>query len=329
MKNKISEICPELFCIEIPLPDRFLKSLNAYVIRSPDKNLIIDTGFNTPEAYHAMTRGLDHIGVSLDRSDIFITHSHADHFDMVPRLKRSNTRVYFNGPEISFLEKWQGMKTIAQRAFTNGFPPMDTRKAASSFPELEFDLSWLAGVHVLSQGSLLSCGPYRFFCIDTPGHSPGHICLYDEKQGVLVSGDHVLMDISPNIQCLDNHDNPLADYLASLEKVRSLKVDIVLPAHRRQFSDLDGRAGELISHHLARLDELRHIINAKPLTAYEAAREMDWDIKADNWDDFPDAQKWFAMGEALSHLRFLEARGEVCRIVDGNLTRYGKLFPSS
>ena len=323
MKNIISEVCPELFCIEIPLPDKFLKYLNSYVIRSSDRSLIIDTGFNTRDAYDAMMRGLDHIGVSPARSDIFITHSHADHFGMVSKLKEKGSRVYFNGPEIPFLENWQGLKSLVVRALDNGFPSMDIQKAGAAFPELEFDLSWLADVHVLSQGSIMAYVPYRFSCIETPGHSPGHICLYDAKQKVLISGDHVLMGISPNIQCMDTHDNPLADYLDSLEKVRRLEVDIVLPAHRRRFTDLDARVGELIAHHELRLNELRHMMNGRPLTAYEAARQMDWDIRADTWDDFPAAQKWFAMGEALSHMRYLEARGEVHRMVDGDLTRYG------
>ena len=36
---------------------------------------------------------------------------------------------------------------------------------------------------------------------------------------------------------------------------------------------------------------------------------MTWDINAKSWDDFPLMQKWFATGEALAHLRFLEHKG--------------------
>lgn len=325
MTSIVTEACADLFQIKIPLPDKFLKYLNAYVVRSPERSLIIDTGFDTREGYEAMTRGLAHIGVSPDASDIFITHCHADHFAMVPRLIRPGTRIFFNSPEIPFLENWQGLKTIAQRAFANGFPPVNTKKAAGAFPQLDFDLGWLADVEVMSQGSVLAYGAYRLSCIETPGHSPGHICLYDADHKLLVSGDHVLMDISPNIQCVGEEDNPLAHYLTSLEKIQRLDVEIVLPAHRRAFSRLAERIRELTGHHMSRLDELRRVMENVPVTAYEVAQKMRWDIRADNWEAFPAAQKWFAMGEALSHIRFLEVLGEVRRSQSRGVTCYTRI----
>ena len=53
----------------------------------------------------------------------------------------------------------------------------------------------------------------------------------------LLAGDHILVDITPNIQCWSDVQNPLKHYLASLEKVAGLQVDLVLPGHRRLIAD--------------------------------------------------------------------------------------------
>ena len=50
-----------------------------------------------------------------------------------------------------------------------------------------------------------------------------------------------------------------------------------------------------------------------PSSAYEIASRMDWDIVAQSWEYFPVAQKWFAIGEAIAHIRYLEDAGTVQR----------------
>jgi hypothetical protein len=50
------------------------------------------------------------------------------------------------------------------------------------------------------------------------------------------------------------------------------------------------------------------------LSAYEVASRMTWDIKCDSWEAFPLAQKWFATGEAIAHLRYLLEKGRIERI---------------
>ena len=58
------------------------------------------------------------------------------------------------------------------------------------------------------------------------------------------------------------------------------------------------------------------------MTAYEIASHMTWHIRARSWDDFPISQKWFAVGEILAHLRYLENTGEILRYEEGGLNRY-------
>ena len=44
---------------------------------------------------------------------------------------------------------------------------------------------------------------------------------------------------------------------------------------------------------------------------------MTWDLDCDSWEEFPRAQKWFATGEAIAHLRYLERKGLIFRKDEG------------
>jgi glyoxylase-like metal-dependent hydrolase (beta-lactamase superfamily II) len=150
----------------------------------------------------------------------------------------------------------------------------------------------------------------------------GHTCLHEPGKKILVAGDHILIDITPNIQCWSDAQNPLQDYLASLDKVNELDIAMVLPGHRRLIRDHKTRIAELKEHHERRLREVLSILGADPRTAYEVASRMTWDLDCDSWEEFPRAQKWFATGEAIAHLRYLERKGLVLRKDDGRMTRF-------
>lgn len=318
----VQEIESELFCIEVPLPGSPLKYLNSYVVRSPGRNLMIDTGFNHKACMEAMLSGLKRLGIRMEDTDIFVTHFHADHFSLVPELKTPATRVYFNRLEAELLENWQGFGTMLDNADRHGFPRSSLKSALDAHPGSRFGVSWAPEALILSEGKQLSYGDYTFTCIETPGHTLGHICLYEEEKKLLVSGDHVLIDITPNIQCWRDNENPLKNYMESLKKVAMLDVRLVLPGHRRRFSGLVSRVNELISHHEHRLNEILEILENDSSTAYETASRMSWDIRAESWDDFPLAQKWFATGEALSHLRYLEETNQIRRTLGGDHVRF-------
>jgi glyoxylase-like metal-dependent hydrolase (beta-lactamase superfamily II) len=308
------EIFPDLYRLKIPLPESPLKYLNSYILKSPDRNLIIDTGLNRRECLEAMRAGLAELAVDLERSDIFITHLHADHFGLVNKLATAANRIFFSRPEKELIESWEGFDAMVSYAGRNGFPEDQLRTALEKHPGNKYGSKWVPELSLLDDGDAVTCGRYRFRCLTTPGHTLGHICLYEAEQKILIAGDHILDDITPNIQCWTDGQNPLKWYLASLDKTATLEVNRVLPGHRRLIGDHRGRIEELQRHHAQRLAEVLAILEKRPSTAFETASEMTWDIKCDTWDDFPVMQKWFATGEAIAHLRYLEEEGKVGRI---------------
>jgi len=308
--------------LKIPLPDSPLKYLNSYVIKGDRKSLIIDTGLNRTECLEAMRTGLGTIGVDLEAADIFITHLHADHFGLVTKLATDTSQVYFSRPEKELIESWEGFGAMIAYAGQNGFPEEELQAALDKHPGAKYGSEWIPEMKLLEDEDEICVGNYNFRCVATPGHTMGHICLYEADKKILVAGDHILIDITPNIQCWSDVQNPLKHYLSSLEKVYDLKIDLTLPGHRRLINNHQARIDELKRHHSDRLAEVLSILEKGAANAYQVASRMTWDIDSESWDAFPVAQKWFATGEAISHLRYLEEDGKLLRKPGGKKTLY-------
>jgi len=101
----IEEILANFYRIEIPLPGNPLKAINSYVIKTPDRNLMIVTGWNREKCRQAMQAGLRDLEVDLRKTDFFITHFHIDHVGLVSNLTAETSKIYFNQPDIDSIEK--------------------------------------------------------------------------------------------------------------------------------------------------------------------------------------------------------------------------------
>jgi glyoxylase-like metal-dependent hydrolase (beta-lactamase superfamily II) len=162
---------------------------------------------------------------------------------------------------------------------------------------------------MIDHGDHIAVPGLRLRAIWTPGHTPGHLCFHDETHDVLLTGDHILPRITPNVSSYDLTDNPLEDYLRSLEKLRGLEPREVLPAHEYRFTGLDSRLDFLAEHHAERLAETAAILAAAGdagETAWRVAAGITWSRP---WAQLVSFQRQAAVGEVLSHLRHLQARG--------------------
>jgi glyoxylase-like metal-dependent hydrolase (beta-lactamase superfamily II) len=270
-----------------------------------------------------MLEGLEALGVAPGEVDIFITHLHADHFGLVSQLATESTTVYFNRPDSEVIENHQGFDQMFHYGGRCGFPEEELKNALHQHPGYKYGTAWIPGLSIIHDGDVLQYGDYELTCIQTPGHTQGHMCLYEKSKRFLISGDHILYDITPNIQCWSDEENPLKNYLESLDKVAGLAVERVLPGHRNIFEDFRGRIDQLKRHHQERLAEVVRILEASgPLTAYAVAARMRWDISARSWEEFPVAQKWFATGEAIAHLRCLETEDRIRRLPEETVIAY-------
>lgn len=309
----IQEVIRNIYRVEIPLPGNPLRAINSYVIRDGERSLIIDTGLNRKECMDAMIAGLAKLSVNLNKADFFITHLHADHYALVPRLATEKSRVYFNKPDAERHTRGGVWDIMLNYAKLHGFPEGELEEAIHRHPGHKFGTVLDLPLTLLEQGDTITSGGYRLECLETPGHTKGHMCLYESSRKILFSGDHILEDITPNIQSWSGDGQPLREYLESLDKVMQLEVELVLPGHRRVFTDCRKRIYELKQHHRNRLKEVLSILAKGKKSAFQVASRMAWDIDCGGWNRFPVSQKWFATGEAIAHLQYLEDEGFVYR----------------
>jgi glyoxylase-like metal-dependent hydrolase (beta-lactamase superfamily II) len=325
----IEEIFPSFYRVEIPLPDSPLKSINSYMIKSGERNLIIDTGMNNRLCFDTIISAIKKLDIDIEHTDFFITHQHIDHIGLAGKLISTGSRCYFNRPEAdiihtSSLTQWVNRVTVF--ASLHGFIEEGISEMKTVIAREEQQQTIYPEFTIIKENDMLNIGDYSFHCIETPGHSLGHMCLYEADHKILISGDHVLGDITPNISSRFNEDNPLQEYIDSLEKIYSLDVELCLPGHRKIITDFRKRINELKQHHYERADEIIEILNIKSCNAYQIASRMKWDMSYETFEEFPVFPKWFAFSEALSHLLFLEESGRVKRITlpDNHILYSGK-----
>ncbi len=313
----IEEILADLCKIEIPLPRNPLKAINSYLIRGQGRFLIVDTGMNREECMKVMYDSLRELGVDLKRTDFFITHVHADHLGLVSSLATETSTIYFNQPDASIANDDSHWKRVADFAKTSGFSEAEIRMALDNHPGRKYSPKRQLDFCILKEGDAITIGDYLFKCVETPGHTKGHTCLYEPNKKILISGDHILEDITPNISLWSADGNPLEEYLTSLDKIYAFDISLVLPGHRWPFTDHRRRIRELRRHHQARADEILSILEKGGQNAVQIASQMSWDMPYTSWKEFPIQQKWFATGEAISHLRYLEENGKITREMGG------------
>ena len=319
----IEKIIDNIYRIEIPLPGNPLKVLNSYFIRRREKNLIIDTGYNIPEARMAMFAGLPELNADLNKTDIYVTHLHSDHVGLVPDIKTQDSRAFITEIDYDIIVRgkdggrWEKYDEIF---LTEGFTPDELRELTVKNPARAYAPTEIPEFEFVKDGDILEYGGHKLEVIVVAGHTPGNTCLYIRDKKLMFLGDHVLFNITPNIISWLELDNALKCYCDNLKKIREYDVEIPLPAHRAVSCTMRERIDEILEHHKKRLDEALSIVARKEgQNACEIASQMTWKIRtsSNKWSDFPIGQKWFAVGEVLSPMEYLMAEGKVVRKFDG------------
>ena len=312
----IEEVASGIYKVEIPLPHNPLRFLNSYFIKGSERTLIIDTGFNMTECKEAMHAALDELHVDLQKTDFFITHLHADHSGLVADLTDGSpaSKVYCNETDAGLINEgilWDYWRSVGDLFRVYGFPQELIENALFKHPAKNYCVERVVDFSYISDGSCIEIGPYNFICVATPGHSPGHTCLYEPDKKIFFAGDHVLAKITPNITQWSEIPDTLAQYFKSLDRIFDMDIDLLLPGHRQIITDHRQRIKELKQHHKVRLQEILNILEDGPQTAYQVATKMTWSLSYKCWDEFPIPQKWFANGEAASHLEYLSQTGKI------------------
>ena len=327
------EIVQGVHQIKLPLtPGGALDHSNAYLIEGSKGNLLIDAGFDIPEAFAALRDGLRFSGFGFkDITQIVITHIHPDHYGMADKIKQmSGATLALSDIEKEFIDSRYAktddlLKKMKHLFESNGVPEEDL----SELTEASMAVRQFVGVVkpdiTLKNGDKITVDSSEFKVVLTPGHSPGHICLYEPKRKLFFSGDHILPDIFPHVGLHpQSGENPLGDFFNSLEVLANLEVNFIFPGHGSVFSGFKLKLGDLFRHHEQRQLTITRIIENEMKTAYQIATEIPWmpSGEAVKFEKLPTFDKRLAVMETLAHLKLLLIEGKAEKIAKENIDYY-------
>ncbi len=334
----MNEVIPGIYRIEVPLPDPdiLLGYVNSYLVRGDKGFLMVDTGWNIDAAYQAVAAQLAEIGADIRQiSQIVITHIHPDHYGLAGRLKEiSHARLYVHRLDTALVQdRYLNMDPLLKQTIewfmVNGVPPTmaGALQNASVSMAMRFVLPVAPDVQ-LEGGETISTGVFDLKVVWTPGHSKGHICLYEPANQLLFSGDHMLPNITPNIGLHPQSSaNPIREFIASLRLIAAMDINLVLPGHEKPFTGAKERVAQLIEHHETRKRDIAAQLDHRPMTGYEVARGIPWhtDIAATGFDRLSFLDQRLAVVETLAHLEFMRSEGQVVKAERNGVIVYQKV----
>ena len=329
----MTEVLPGVHMLRLPLTGSPLRHTNGYLIRGDDGWTLVDCGWNLPDVLEALTSQLADMGARLeDIRRLVITHFHADHYGLAGTLVGlTQAKLLMHRLDWLYVERelsdFNG--TIARFDYwlrLNGAPPEMVSEEQRRTADMYRRYTVIAPDEQLEDGQRIVAAGHEFQVVWTPGHTSGHICLWDAERKALLTGDHVLDPITPNVSLSrEGQGNPLGEYLQSLRKVAELDADLVLPAHGEPFNGVARRVRELLAHHDEREAEVLEAVSHGERTAYDVAADLPWTRRRRTLADLSLGQQRMALTETIAHLEELRSRGLIRAEQRGELQLFARV----
>ncbi len=309
------EVAPGVQWARMPMPFR-LDHVNVWLLEDGGGWAAVDTGYPLEENAELWGRLLPEGSPGGRLTRMICTHYHPDHVGLCGWLcekygveltatfgewamgRLMSTGAFSSGPEMEEFYRRAG----CDKEQIGSYSSARRRNPFENFGPLP------SAFRCMAHGDELEIGGRRWRVIVVEGHAPEQACLFCQERNLLIAGDQVLPFITPNITVHANmpHANPLLDFLNSFEKLEDLPRDtLVLPSHGQPFVGLHQRLEDFRAHHAQRLAVALEAC-ARPATALQVMRHM-FPNKLEDMDFF------FALGEAMAHLHYLEAEGGIER----------------
>jgi glyoxylase-like metal-dependent hydrolase (beta-lactamase superfamily II) len=305
--------------------------VNVYLLEGEPLTLV-DSGPNSAKAFDELERGLEALGHAVaDLELLVITHQHIDHLGLTGLLARRS------GAEVAALDRLApyvgayAEQAEADDAFSvalmrrHGLEEQviqALRAVSAAFR------GWGGAAEVtrpLPDNGVLRMGGRDYRVSHRPGHSPSDTVFRDEERGVLIGADHLLGHISSNPliarplpgspeEGKRGRPRALLTYMDSLARTREDELSIVLPGHGDPVTDHRALIDQRFAMHRRRAAKIRGLLDDRPLTAHEIAREL--------WGDVAITQAYLTLSEVLGHADLLVAAGEARELDEGGIVRF-------
>ena len=319
----LSEVATDVFELRLPIP--FEDGLvNVFLFRDGDEADLLDCGMNSEESVEMIRQAVRQVGARRLRK-LVVTHIHPDHYGAAGTLAgEGRADLYIHRLEVPlvqprYVELEHLVEEVRRYLLINGVPPDDAEVLSNSQRALSQVVKPADPAVQLDGAEDVAMGGHTMHVEWTPGHSPGHVCLFEKSTGLLFAGDHILPELSPNIGLHpQSTPDPLHDYLEGLRRMAALEPRRVLPAHGRPFDTIAARVEALTRHHRRRFDQILEILDSVEKTGWQVALDL-WGPRENLYE------KRLALQEGLAHLQALAVEGRLAKSVTPESVRWRRI----
>jgi glyoxylase-like metal-dependent hydrolase (beta-lactamase superfamily II) len=303
-------VIPGIWRLRLPLPWPGVPHCNAWALAAGRGIVLVDTGMHEPGSMMHMHRALDQARLRIDNVRLIVcTHAHVDHCGQAPPIaEQAGCEVWMHPnhahhtASVGDLE--QALARRVEIARQSGVPEAPLRRwTEQRRAQGTGQAGTLTVDRELTDGATVDTDLGEWRVIETPGHAPSHICLYQPERRLLISGDHLLGRVSLYFDAGYTPD-PVGEFLTSLDKVERLDARLALAGHGRPFTDVPGHVAANRTLVAQRLDAVRAALADEPKTAYEIAQHVYGEL-------FTEATATWLLSKTRCYLIHLERLGLV------------------
>lgn len=297
----------EKLTIPTPFP---VGPINIYLVID-DPLTLIDTGPKTPEALAALREQLRALGFKLaDIQRVVLTHTHEDHCGLAGTVQQeSGARVYVHEWEFHNISEHRTTRVNRELLRRTGVPEAELEQMAARYELIHHFADAVPDVVAYRDEQEFSFASGALRVVHTPGHTPGSCCLLRESNRLLLAGDTILKNITPNPVLNADPLMPerrfasLGEYLVSLARIRTLAPTLIRTSHGGDVTDYEEYFHGLVRHTQQRQTKVISLVPAAGTTAWEMSKLLFPHVK--------DINRFLAVSETVAHLDFAVAEGRL------------------
>lgn len=317
----LRQVADSVWRLSLQMPWSELGLVHCYLFADGSVVDLIDCGLKTPQSLGEVRAAVRQLGGRRARiGRLVVTHIHPDHYGGAGELVgEDGAELYLHRLEVPMvLVRYREVGGLLQEVWdylvVHGVPEAEAEAMKETSLGLRQFVSPAEPTLQLDGEEQVLMGGRQLRVLWTPGHSPGHICLYAADSGLLFSGDHLLPDESPNIGLHpQSTPDPLDDYLRGLRAMVQLGPRLILPSHGEPFTDARRRVRQLVAHHRRRKEQI---------CAIAADGRSGWEVALQVWGRRDLHSMRLALQEGLAHLQSLAHEGRLDKVIDGGRVRW-------